>query len=582
MRLINSTINEVKFDNSLVEGRGRHFVSRFIEAGLVSYEEQGAGVLKLSKEALDRFVYSLVGCPVIIKHQRVSNENVDDIRVGVVSSVNYNTEDGWFWCDGIIWDAEAIKLIEQGWSVSCCYTMTESTHQSGEWHNMSYDDELINGLFEHLAIVPNPRYEEATILLNSKKEKAESMLNMFKRKRVQNAEKDDDVEWITVKGTHIPVKKGQSKEDAVSQFFKDKAKSDTSEATAEKYIKKLEEDAGRELSHEEKAKELKKGGFSKDEAKAAGVLQEVVDKVYKKDDPSNSDLYQKWVDEVKENYPELAENFHISSEEEFKEITGLTAKEYTEKYPSTKEEIKWKKDGLGEKVVLVDGNKKIVVRKNGDVRWYKGGKLIPELNQTIKEDDVDNFILHGVKKGYVVNEKIPSEDGDPMKSGDDSFSLLTNGEGSMADKRKAIREIMAIAAKPNSDFEGGEEEKIKTIASILEKSEYAESESSDDKKENACSEEDKKEGSDEDSKENKCSNEGDSVKESEKEDKGEEKKEKDKKENSEEESEKKGETKENSKGSFDDLKRLSNTANAVEQKVYMSEADRLELGKSLY
>lgn len=46
----------------------------------------------------------------------------------------------------------------------------------------------------------------------------------------------------------------------------------------------------------------------------------------------------------------------------------------------------------------------------------------------------------------------------------------------MADKREAIREIMAIAAKPNSDFEGGEEEKERTIAKILEKSEYAKSE----------------------------------------------------------------------------------------------------------
>ena len=527
MRLINSTINEVKFDNSLVEGRGRHFVSRFIEAGLVSYEEQGAGVLKLSKEALDRFVYSLVGCPVIIKHQRVSNENVDDIRVGVVSSVNYNTEDGWFWCDGIIWDAEAIKLIEQGWSVSCCYTMTESTHQSGEWHNMSYDDELINGLFEHLAIVPNPRYEEATILLNSKKEKAESMLDIFKRKRVQNAEKDDDVEWITVKGTHIPVKKGENKEEAIKKFFKEKGEGANSEI-----IEKLEE--------------------NRDKMPPSGLYGKLLDIAYSREDLTESELRKKfgnytqgqWADYLKDKEPEGGDE------------DKNTVVEYNEEIERLKRKAKrLREQGQGRKA------------SNVEDEIFKLEKELHELKRT---------------PAKVQNEKIPSEDGDPMKSGDDSFSLLTNGEGSMADKRKAIREIMAIAAKPNSDFEGGEEEKIKTIASILEKSEYAESESSDDKKENACSEEDKKEGSDKDSKENKCSNEGDSEKESKEEDKGEEKKEEDKKENSEEESEKKGETKENSKGSFDDLKRLSNTANAVEQKVYMSEADRLELGKSLY
>lgn len=52
----------------------------------------------------------------------------------------------------------------------------------------------------------------------------------------------------------------------------------------------------------------------------------------------------------------------------------------------------------------------------------------------------------------------------------------TKGENEMADKREAIREIMAIAAKPDSDFEGGESEKIETIAKLLENSEYAKSE----------------------------------------------------------------------------------------------------------
>ncbi len=44
------------------------------------------------------------------------------------------------------------------------------------------------------------------------------------------------------------------------------------------------------------------------------------------------------------------------------------------------------------------------------------------------------------------------------------------------DKREFIREIMAIAAKPNEDFEGGEEEKIETIAKKLEAISYNPSE----------------------------------------------------------------------------------------------------------
>ncbi|WP_416861561.1 DUF2213 domain-containing protein [Helicobacter ganmani] len=40
------------------------------------------------------------------------------------------------------------------------------------------------------------------------------------------------------------------------------------------------------------------------------------------------------------------------------------------------------------------------------------------------------------------------------------------------DKREIIREIMAIAAKPDSEFHGGENEKVETIAALVEKAAY--------------------------------------------------------------------------------------------------------------
>ena len=188
MKIENST--DVVFDDNVVEGKGRHFTSRFIEAGTVSYGDDG--ILKVTVEALNRFVQSFVGCPVIIRHQKVTEDNADEIRCGVVSDVSFNPNDGWFWCGGVIWDKEAIKKIEQGWSVSCCYDATDTTGNGGEWHNQHYDDELIDGRFLHLAIVPNPRYEDATILLNSKEDK-EMLLKLFNSKKVQENDKEEEV-----------------------------------------------------------------------------------------------------------------------------------------------------------------------------------------------------------------------------------------------------------------------------------------------------------------------------------------------------------------------------------------------------
>ena len=36
---------------------------------------------------------------------------------------------------------------------------------------------------------------------------------------------DDDIQWITMNGNHIPIKKGQSKEEAVKEFLAKKGKS---------------------------------------------------------------------------------------------------------------------------------------------------------------------------------------------------------------------------------------------------------------------------------------------------------------------------------------------------------------------
>lgn len=59
------------------------------------------------------------------------------------------------------------------------------------------------------------------------------------------------------------------------------------------------------------------------------------------------------------------------------------------------------------------------------------------------------------------------------------------------DKREIIREIMAIASKPDSEFQGGENEKIETIAKIAEKLAYnpSETETSDEDTESKDSDE---------------------------------------------------------------------------------------------
>lgn len=150
------------------KGKGRKFVSRFIEAGVAHYRDFGD--VLITKETLDKFINTMVGCPVIITHKDIDDNNADKERVGVVSEVWYNSADGWYYCSGIIWDKKAIDLVKnQGWSVSCTYDF-ESDNQAKTHNGKKIDREFTNGEFLHLALVDNPRYERANIVMNGKDE----------------------------------------------------------------------------------------------------------------------------------------------------------------------------------------------------------------------------------------------------------------------------------------------------------------------------------------------------------------------------------------------------------------------------
>lgn len=188
-------------------GKGRKFVSRFIEPGVVTYKEFGD--VLITKETLDKFINTMVGCPVIINHKDINKDNVEKERVGVVSNVWYNESDGWYYCDGILFDKDAIDLVKKkGWNVSCSYDFV-SDFESKTHNGKKLDAEFTDGNFLHLALVDNPRYERANIVVNSKDDEnnnterkentvmtALNELEKFVRNIVENACKNEEKEEI--------------------------------------------------------------------------------------------------------------------------------------------------------------------------------------------------------------------------------------------------------------------------------------------------------------------------------------------------------------------------------------------------
>jgi hypothetical protein len=146
------------------------YTCRLIEPGLVDYTDLGAGIQLLKKEAIDKFVNSFIGKPVIVLHQDVNPENMARKAQGYITAVKYNSADGRYYADFLIINDRAKELIVNGYSTSTCYTAT-SLKEGGEWHGLKYNSEILDGVPEHLALVPNPRYELSGVpqlIINSK------------------------------------------------------------------------------------------------------------------------------------------------------------------------------------------------------------------------------------------------------------------------------------------------------------------------------------------------------------------------------------------------------------------------------
>lgn len=140
----------------------KRYYARHIKEGLVHYLEDGNDILYLIKnDALIKMNASFEGKPIYINHVE-NNDNMERDSVGYVVKSFYNKIDGSWWAELII-NKAGQEYVDKGWAVSNAYTPTEYG-AGGEYHDIPYKKEVLNGKYEHLALTSAPRYEEAVIM----------------------------------------------------------------------------------------------------------------------------------------------------------------------------------------------------------------------------------------------------------------------------------------------------------------------------------------------------------------------------------------------------------------------------------
>ena len=407
----------------------------------------------------------MVGAPVIINHKDLTEENADDARVGVVSNVWFNDKDGWYWCDGVIWDETAQNLItDKGWSVSCSYDVKLADDAGGTENNIPYNIEFLDGVFTHLAIVNNPRYERANIVFNSKTE----VIND---------------KWITIhpngednKGRPLLLKDGESPREAIERQYGGKVlkKETASEANnrdnveeRKKRINKLIEmadnvsmfDSGsiEKRTHERAIKELDDMGLLDDSTK--NKLLEYHENIlkYKANAPSAYKVglaeFNKRVG-FEKSLGSYEKALQIEAERN-SYIKSLKDKQAKEKKEQAKIDLGAAVKDASQKGLLKfthDGKTYFRSRKNANfilLDQYTQKKYDKIFNN--KEQDM--ALLDELKK---LITKVENDKGEDM---DDEKKV----ENEKVDKRDIIRQIMAIAGKREDD------EDVRTIAKLAEK-----------------------------------------------------------------------------------------------------------------
>lgn len=185
--------------------------------GVAEYREPGKEPVRifLNEQTIREMSPSFAGCPLYVRHvEDVDLKNIQAEADGYVVESFFNTNDGKTWAKFVVVSDKGHQAVQNKWKLSNAY-VPKGYGPGGLWNGVQYQKQVTSAEFEHLALVPNPRYEESIILTPEEfrtynderqfelKKVANSkgdpqVLKFFKRQQVENMDKDTDLAEVMV------------------------------------------------------------------------------------------------------------------------------------------------------------------------------------------------------------------------------------------------------------------------------------------------------------------------------------------------------------------------------------------------
>jgi hypothetical protein len=326
--------------------------------GLCAYANE---TVLVSQETLERISGSIMGVPLVIDHpdDLINDDNIKTLDVvGRVADMHYEAEDDFWYAHFVVDDQRGVDLLNQGYGISTAW-FGEKYASGGTLNNVGYDRELLEGRYEHLAIVKTPRYEMAVnpiflnskpcqkdasdsninmnnIILNTKEQKGSSMIGKIFKKLVSREEiKTNEGEeiYVNVDGTDMPISH------MISELKLNKKNAEEKKEEEKKMANGADEvDVdGEKISVNELVKRYKAGCKkneveTKEEEKKEGKKNAADEEEEKKESKKNS------LDETEKNF-KMVKSLHEN---------GITY-ELEDQFLSTRERVQLGKDRYGKR-----------------------------------------------------------------------------------------------------------------------------------------------------------------------------------------------------------------------------------------
>lgn len=195
----------------LSNSQGKVWYGLHFYPGVAEYHPPGKAAFRVfvNENTIRAMGPSFTARPVFLMHVDGVEQDLNELRKdadGWVVESFYNECDGKHWAKFITVTERAERAIGQGFKLSNAYE-PKQFGQSGVWNGVTYDREVLAGEYEHLALVPDPRYAESVILnpeqfkvyndekrseltrlANQDSKEGKGMkLNIFKRAKVENS-----------------------------------------------------------------------------------------------------------------------------------------------------------------------------------------------------------------------------------------------------------------------------------------------------------------------------------------------------------------------------------------------------------